>query len=89
MTSYSLNDLREFINEQSYQREELAAYLCQSVALVKMAMTKCFQEQEDTEQHDYLWAVSNILDSAKAQNEEQLDNLIKQVPTLLDSEVKE
>jgi len=85
MTANSLNALFQFINEQSYQREELAAYLCQSVALVKMALTRCFQEQEEDEQHDYLWAVSNLLDSAKTQNEAQLAELMKQA-TLLDEQ---
>jgi hypothetical protein len=89
MTSYSLNDLCQFINQQSYQREELAVYLCQSVALVRMALTQCFQEQEESEQHDYLWAVSNLLDSAKTQNETQLTELMTQAKALLDEQAKE
>ncbi len=89
MTTHSLNDLCQFINQQSYQREELAVYLCQSVALVKMALTKCFQEQEENEQHDYLWAVSNLLDTAKDQNEAQLSQLMSHAKALLDEQAKE
>jgi len=80
-------DLCQFINQQSYQREELAAHLCQSVALVKMAMTPCFQEQEDNAQYDYLWAVSNLLEAAKAQNEAQIEELMAQT-TLLEQPAK-
>ena len=87
MTTNSLNDLCQFINQQSYQREELAAYLCQSVALVKMAMTPCFQEQEDNEQFDYLWVVSNLLEAAKAGNEVQIEELMAQA-TLLEQQAK-
>ena len=78
MTTNSLNDLCQFINEQSYQREELAAYFCQLAALVKVALTACFQEQEESDQYDYLWAVSNLLDAAKTQNEAQLQALMTQ-----------
>ena len=83
MTNNSLNDLCQFINEQSYQREELAAYLCQSAALIKMALSRCFLEQEDDDQHNYLWAVSNLLDAAKVQNEAQIKGLMAQEATLL------
>ena len=75
MTTNNLNDLCQFINEQSYQREELVAYLCQSTELIKMAMTTCFHEQENSDQYDYLWVMSNLLDAAKTQNEMQLKEL--------------
>jgi hypothetical protein len=87
MTTNSLNDLCQFINEQSYQREELAAYLCQLAALIKVALTACFQEQEESDQYDYLWAVSNLLDTAKAQNEVQLKALMTQA-TLLEQQAE-
>ena len=87
MVNTSLNDLCQLINEQSYQREELAIYLRQSAALIKMALSQCFQEQEDHEQHDYLWVISDLLDSAKAQNEAQIERLMAQV-SLLEQHVK-
>ena len=88
MTKNILNHSVSLINEQSYQREELAIYLRQSAALIKMALSQCFQEQEEHEQHDYLWAISNLLDTAKVQNEAQIKELMAQEATLLAQQVK-
>lgn len=88
MTCNSLNDLYQFINEQSYQREELAIYLRQSVALIKISLSQGFQEQEDDDQHDYLWVISDLLDAAKTQNETEIKELMAKA-ALLEQQAKQ
>ena len=72
MTNVSLNDLSVLINQRLETYEILSMYLAQGKALMEVAVSDGFLEQQESTQHDYLWACRELLTRAYDLNEQLL-----------------
>ncbi len=73
MTALSLNDILTLINQRLDSYETLRMYLAQSKALMEVAVSEGFLEQQNIIQHDYLWACRELLVRAYDLNEKLLN----------------
>ncbi len=81
MTLFSLPDIDDFINKQELSHEKVCAFLQQASALARLAMTSSFAEQDEECQHEYLWALSDLLEEAKTLHQKTLEGWYKQFRT--------
>ena len=77
MTTTSLNDLLSLINQRLDSYETLSMYLAQGKALMEIAVTDSFLEQQEVTQHDYLWACRELLARAFELNEQLLNQWLQ------------
>jgi hypothetical protein len=81
MTTLSLPDLADFINKQQLSHEKVCAFLQQASAISRVAMTASFAEQNEVCQHDYLWALADVLEEAKTLHQKTLEGWYKNFRT--------
>ena len=79
MVNSSLNDLLRLINQQLYQYETLASYICKATALAEVAMSNGFLEQDESTQRNYLWALRDLLTDADQLNEQQISKWMRHI----------
>jgi len=79
MTTNSLNDLVALINNDLYQYETLAGYLCKAEALAEVALSNDFLDQPETIQRNYLWALRDLLSDAVQLSDEQIKEWMRHV----------
>jgi hypothetical protein len=86
MADYSVNDLLNVINQQIESRETLSDHLWKADALVNVA-ARCrdFFDYPTLNLHYYLLILSDIIEHAKAANEQSLKILLRQRPSPITS----
>jgi hypothetical protein len=74
METINLNQVVKFIHQQVNENELLSSQLCKAKALAEVAMGNSFLAQDETTQHNYLWALRDLLKDADQLNEQQLSD---------------
>jgi hypothetical protein len=77
MADNSLNHLSNLINQQIDYQDDLSDCLLKAEALSKVLLNNDFFDCSDEIKHNYFWALSDIIDSAKMINEKTLSLLFE------------
>lgn len=83
MDNLNLNDLLELIDQQKDAGEDVSACLTKAEALINVTLGCDFSDFPEKTIHDYLWALSDIIEKARTLQQASLDSLMKRAPVRL------
>ncbi len=77
MADHSLKELSALINQQVTSRENLSIQLLKAKALLDIALDDHFSTHSTALIYAYLLTLDDVVEKARALNEESLDRLLK------------
>lgn len=72
------SELLSFLHKQIHAREILGEYIHKAESMVQVAMTDDFSHCAQATIHSYLWALIDLIATAKNLNDESLNLLVKE-----------